>query len=165
MKYFTEAWRSGDLPDAEVARLQEEYLEYIEQNKSSFPPSIRLLATEVNLHDGLFTAVRVDQAANTISMSVIIGDLQAGYEDLDVKYFGVDFARLSIDYLRLLATSDETEFLYDEIEDLGNGNYEHRISFWPDNELSIQFRAAEIGRHPRKNRRRTLNGSVFCINT
>jgi hypothetical protein len=165
MKYLTKAWRSGSLPDSEVDRLRNNYWEYIEKNKNSFPTGIRLLATEINLHDGQFTSVVVNQSAKTLNMSLVVGDLQVGYEDLELKYSIVDFTRLSIDALRFLANSEQTEFLYDEIENLGNGNYEHRISFWPDSELSIQFKAVEIIRQPRKDRERVFNNAIFQTNT
>jgi hypothetical protein len=161
MKYFTKAWHRGELADSEVDRLQKCYWDYIEENKNSFPNSVRLLAIEVNLHDGLFSAVNVNQSANALKMSVIIGDLQAGHEDLDLIYSGVDFTRLDIDHLRSLANAENTEFLYDELENLGNDNYEHRISFWPDGEISIQFKTIEISRHPRKDRKRIFNNAIF----
>ncbi len=161
MKYFTQEWISGDLTNEEYDHARKEYRSYIDQVKESFPVSIRSLATEINIHDGLFTSVVVDTQKRLLKLELLIGDLQVGYEDLTFKYSDVDFSLLDTSLLETLANSSETEALYDEVEDVGNGFYQHRIIFWPRGQLCIQFKKIEIQRVPRKDREIEENNDVF----
>ncbi len=161
MKYFTKEWVNGNLSDEECDCIRKEYLSYMNRVKESLPLSVRSLATEINIHDGLFTSVIMDTQNILLKLELLIGDLQVGYEDLTLKYSDVDFSLLDTSLLETLANSSETEALYDEVEDVGNGLYQHRIIFWPGGHLCIQFKNLEVQRVPRKDREIAKNNKVF----
>ncbi len=58
---------------------------------------------------------------------------------------------LDIPFLQGCAQDRQTEVLYDEV-DLEDGDYVHRILFWPEGEIAIVFRSLQIVRTPRADR-------------
>lgn len=154
MQYFNEYWLSPDITDEESNKISRSYWEYIQENKYLFPAGLQVIAVETSLHDGLFVETEVSQSEGRIKISLIVGDLQKGYEDLVIEYSGIDFSKFDLAFFKTLASSSETKFLYDEVENLGNQIYEHRISFCPEGELTFQFSEVEVKRFPRSNRER-----------
>src|SRR5689334_16982704 len=94
MKFFTPEWHGGDMPDEEADRVPLRYQEHLASVAHSFPPSVRGLARELNLHDALVELVTVNAPAREVELHLRCGDLQAGYFSLRLRYQGVQADRL-----------------------------------------------------------------------
>ena len=163
MKYFTKKWRVG-CSDPEIDRVCRDYWSYIEENKASFPVNVRKLATDIDLHDGLLTLMIVNQIESSVVMGVVIGDLQTGYEDLVLAYSGVHLSEEELMHISALTACKKVGILYDELESLGDGIFEHRISFFPKYEIALQFKVVAIERTPCRSCEREAWNTIFRIN-
>ncbi len=151
MKYFTREWATGELSDEEAERIVSDYWAYIDTLLPSLPPAVAALARDINLHDGLIHRVLVQPEQKQLELGLRCGDLQVGYFDLDLTYSEVRLDLLDIPFLQRCAQSRQAEVLYDEV-DWEDGNYVHRILFWPEGEIAIVFRELQVVRTPRANR-------------
>lgn len=139
MKYFTQEWASGVLPDEEWQNIPLKYEQHLHSILDRLPESIKELANNTNLHDGLIRRILVNRKNKTIAIELRCGDLQCGYFDIDMEYSGVNFETADLVNLAKIARDRNTELLYDEVDIGENGNYVHRILFHPLNEISIIF--------------------------
>ena len=65
-----------------------------------------------------------------------------------------------------MARDRETEILHDEVDlaiEEGEPVFTHRLLFWPELELTIDFRALELERSPCSDRRVELNGAFQIV--
>ncbi len=151
MKYFTREWHAGEMSDEESERIVSDYWAYIDTLLQKLPPSVATLAREINLHDGLIHRVLIQAEKKQLELGLQCGDLQVGYFALDLTYSEVRMDLLDIPFLQERAQDRQIEVLYDEV-DLEDGDYVHRILFWPEGEIAIVFRGLEIVRTPRTDR-------------
>jgi len=150
MKYFTAAWASGELSDAEEDAVVPAYEVHIEALTPQLPETLCSLATDVNLHDGLIRRIAIERSAARLTIELRCGDLQSGYFDLDLRYSGVDMNSLDTSMLRELAGNEAAEVLYDEVD--SDDVYIHRMLFWvgrekqrdPYRELEIRFSTFDL---------------------
>lgn len=152
MKYFTRAWATGGLTDADYESVLPSYRRHFDRIEGSLPAGLITLARELSIHDGLIRRVVVDRQADTLALELLCGDLQIGYFDLDLVYGQVDWGVVDIIALARRAEDRDTEILYDEVDCQSKGVYEHRILFEPDDEIEIRFSRFELRKHPRKDR-------------
>ena len=117
---------------------------------ASIAPQLRNgaeLLPAINLHDG--QVHRYSFANGVYTMTVLIGDLEVGYEWLSLRYEEAELVGLPRDGIRRLRLRAlRTEFLYDEIDLAPGGRFEHRILLWPRRELCIRFSSVAIERRP-----------------
>lgn len=151
MKFFTEAWMSGDMsPDEEVA-VPVLYRQHIGKILPSLFGPVRTLATELNLHDALFQRVTIDLATDSLTSLLRCGDLQVGYFDLELRYGDVGVNSLDLSTLGAIVADPETEVLYDEV-DLAERGYAHSFLFSPHRETTIEFRTLSLRREAKSDR-------------
>ena len=82
-------------------------------------------------------------------------DLQVGYFDVDLVYWGVDWAASNLRELASIARYARTEVRYDEVDaDATNGETLaiHRIIFEPKGEIGVVFVALGLKLVPRQGR-------------
>jgi hypothetical protein len=139
MRWFTRAWRDGDLGDAyDYQAVIDAYWTHIQELVPTVPPCVRDLA-HVNLHDGRFEEVAVDPQRQTITLRLVAGDLQQGYFSLELSYDDAVLTGMEIGDFKRMIQHPKTEILYDEIDRLASGHYEQRFLMWPHGEFAIRF--------------------------
>ena len=79
MKYFTKEWCFGDLDEKEINNIVKKYKAYIKSEYSKFPFVLKVLSSNINLHDGIVRNIIFDQNNNFVRTSEIFGDLEVGY--------------------------------------------------------------------------------------
>jgi hypothetical protein len=152
MKFFTREWANGDLPDERFADVRAKYWQHINSLLPNLPESVTQLAKQINLHDSLVRRVVLNRGTRNLALELRCGDLQTGYFDLDLIYSGVVLETLDFTTLVKRARDRQTELLYHEVDLNEDGNYAHRILFWPEGEISIIFSALQINQVKRLNR-------------
>ena len=86
-------------------------------------------------------------ANGDFALSMLVGDLERGYEWLTLTYLGADFIDVTRDGLAALGLTDAgVELIQDEVDVLADGRYEHRILAWPDGEFGVRFRSLRVRR-------------------
>lgn len=102
MKFFSRQWCDGSLSDEEAESVPAAYRAHVDALLPSMPATVRALADGVNIHDGLLQVIVFDRGRRSLSVMMRCGDLQVGYFDLEIIYYGV---RLSADDTGMLRTS------------------------------------------------------------
>ena len=115
------------------------------------PPSLRELATSVNIHDGLIEWAEHYREKEELNLKMIIGDQQRGYSCIHLYYFGVSF---DSSILEEIANDSTSEALYDEVDVEPDGHFTHRILFHPYRELEISFSSLMLSLVPRSGQNR-----------
>lgn len=146
MRWFTAAFHDGRMPDAEQDSVIRDYREHLGDLRR-VAPELRDLA-DLNLHDG--QVQRWDLTETEFRWSLLIGDLQSGYQLATVTYrapslLGVEPWALTA---ARLDTSPDVELLSDEVDMRAEGLFEHRFRFWPDLEFGVAFSQVEVALGP-----------------
>lgn len=152
MKYFTREWVNGDLSEGEWSSVTQNYLAYLASVADQLPSQILELAFHTNLHDGLIQKAVLSIDNRQLELVVTCGDLQTGYFDVTLVYFGVTITPENWKSLEEAASNPKTEFLYDELEVMDK-KYAHRILFWPRNEVEFWFLNIDITKLPKGKRK------------
>ncbi len=109
------------------------------------------LLDAVNLHDALLRSWRYEPGVELL-LEVVIGDLQSGYEDVQLRYGGAEIDDTTAEALEGLQNGEHAQMLYDEVDVIRDGRYEHRIIAWPSGEMAIRFHDLRVQRRPRQDR-------------
>lgn len=141
MKFFNKAWCFCELNDDEIEQRLESYKNYIDEIYSKLPFTLKLMAKNLNLHDGKIIISRFIQQEKSLILKGIFGDLQTGYYFLTLKY---SISKLDIEPLSSIFKDKQLEILSDEIEFLSENSFCHRIFFSTQQELSIPFKDIQI---------------------
>jgi len=96
-----------------------------------------------NLHDAQVRDWQLG-ANGDFALSMLVGDLEGGYECLTLTYLGSDLIDVTRD--GLAATDPGVELIQDEVDVLADGRYEHRILAWPAGEFGVRFRSLRVRR-------------------
>ncbi len=141
MKWLTREWAFGSLGDDEV---RERWQAYEAQRALVLPgltSGAERLADGINLHDAQVHVFDL-RPGEALVLRALIGDLQVGYEFIELTYIDPEL-RLepgaTIESLRLFDA--ETEIVYDEIDLEPDGRFVHRVLLWPDGEYEVTFTA------------------------
>ena len=152
MRYFTRGWATGEFTDEEANRIRDVYWQRIRELTSRLPAGVARLANEVQLHDAAIVHVRVNVARRELALHLVCGDLQTGYCDVELSYTGVQMREQQLGVLRDRARDRESAVLYDEVDVECDGEFVHRVLFWPEGEIAIGFREIEIKTAGRESR-------------
>lgn len=142
MKYFTKEWCFSDLDDSEIDRISESYRDYIEDTYKRLPFVLKILAKNLNLHDGRLIKVSFIKDEGCLLLDGIFGDLQMGYFFLEIRYLGI--SGLSEDVLNKIFKNQELEILSDEIEFIYDKHFSHKMLFSSKNDIDLQFTDIQI---------------------
>ena len=145
MRWLSREWASGGLSEDEWERRNEDWAAHVARMAGLLGDGAELLIEEINLHDARFLSLR--EATDRVSLRVVMGDLQRGYEFAELTYhdavvFGSDLPTEQL-------SEDDLLVGYDEVDSV-DGRYEHRMFFWPSGELGIRFGRLEVSRSPAK---------------
>jgi len=145
MKFFTAAWATGELPDEE----HEAAIPAYARNLSSLclPTHLQPLV-DADLHDALVEAV--ERQGDTLTLSLIAGDLQRGYHSTSITYRGFELV-VGSEQLESGVEEEATEILYDEI-DRYQDRYVHRLLFSTYTHAEISFDSVAVHMSPRQTR-------------
>ena len=158
MKYFTRGWHNGDLDDRTTEDVAQEYRKEIEDLSRTMSPAVRRLAMETDLHDAIIERVVLNEASRKLTMYLVAGDLQIGYNGVQIAYEDVRIDRCDVDVLEQRANDRCTCILSQEIGRSHDGHYIHKLLFWPEGEVSVSFRDLMLTVARRENRRVDLAG-------
>jgi hypothetical protein len=148
MKFFTRAWTSGEMTEAEAAAVPEIYGRYVAT--LNLPPAIAALS-QVNPHDAFVMDVEHQPEQSRLTLQLRCGDLQRGYFDVTLAFSQVVVDGTALDTLRRAVRPARVEVLYDEV-DRSDDCFEYRLLLYPDGEVSIRFRQVELTERPAANR-------------
>lgn len=112
MKYFTEAWASGEVGDDESAAVIPQYNHDL-ANSFDKESAIWRFATSVGLNDAYLDRVSYDRRNAVLKLSLITGFNHIGYWQTEIVYSGVH-ALEGESVLRDALRSRPTEIWYDE---------------------------------------------------
>ena len=152
MKYFTREWAVGELSEVESNEVIAAYERHLDRVLGQLPATVRCVARELTLHDGLIRRVIYDRTGRELRLELRCGDNQLGYFDLDLTYMGAILDQADLVVLRDAALDTETEMWFDEIDLAGDGAFIHRVLFYPGRECDIMFRALGLRMMPRADR-------------
>lgn len=148
MKWLTREWASGGLDDEEWDERWENYLAHNDEVLPRLGSGAERLVQDINLHDAQIHAFE-HRADNVLVVRALIGDLQVGYEFIELAFLD-SHLRLepgsTLESLRLL--EDETEIAYDEVDVEANGRFVHRVLLWPRGEYEVVFASLSERREP-----------------
>lgn len=142
MKYFTKEWCFSDLDDHEIEKRLTSYRNYISNIYKNLPFALKLLAKNINLHDGRLMKVSFIQDENLLLLNGIFGDLQNGYYFLEIKY--VSISGLNTEELTSIFKDQEIVILSDEIEFFSDNFFSHKMLFSTKKDINIQFKDIQI---------------------
>lgn len=142
MKYFTKDWCFGDLDDDNIQEVKKNYWEYINHIKDSLPFALKLLASNMNLHDGIISKASCSSEKKSLRIEGIFGDLQTGYFKLKIEYLNI--SEPDINDLKTIFEGRTIEIISDEIELVSQRLFSHRLLFSTKKEIEIRFSDIEI---------------------
>jgi hypothetical protein len=149
MRWFTRDWHSGDQQKTDEAP-EEAYARHVSEIAPMLPAPLRMLAagTQLNLHDGRITHWSWEPG-ESLKIQIECGDLQAGHQRATLEYAGsVEVSGADADTVATWLGGSDTELLYDEIDLLAPGRYEHRHLLWPQGEFAVRFDEAAVLQEP-----------------
>lgn len=134
MLFFTPAWQHGDSEEDAVAA----YETHLQAIGPKLPSRVLDFASTVSLHDGRIQRVCCGPGSSLV-MLLRCGDVQVGYYDLELTYYGLSLAKSDLRCLAGICAALTEELLYDEF-DLSGDMIVHRILFSSLREVSFVFR-------------------------
>jgi len=162
MKYFTNKWFDENTSDDELDAIRNSYWDSLKKTSNKFSNHLNNLAFNTNLHDGIIYRIILDKKNSKLDLFIRIGDLQDGYEDLQIKYQNFSLDKLSKNMLKDIIDKKDLEILYDELS-LKNGGFLHNLLFSNHKEIKIFFSSIEISK--KKFEDRSINEKSFIIRT
>ena len=158
MRYFTRGWANSELTDEEDATVRGAYEARLAEIGPRLPTSMADLR-RVSLHDALIESVRWTPSLAELRLDLVAGDLEVGYRALHLTYRGAMLGKARTESLRNAASNREACVLYQEIDIVDDGLLVHRLLFWPNDEVTIEFNELGYVCEPRDGRRVTLGGA------
>lgn len=143
MRFLTAEWATGGLSDDEW---ESRWTAFQEHQRTVLPllsAGADHLVQDVNLHDAVPKGCTVGDP--TILLRFVAGDLQRGYEFVELTYSDAHLSGATVADVRDWLT--EAEVLYDEV-DLDDGRFVHRYLLGPGREFDLHFSGVELRRLP-----------------
>ena len=147
----TRRWHgfSDELPltASQVAQTEEEYRDYIRELARRLPPSLRRLAgltpDPVVLHDARVARWH-DGRPRSLTLEIVWHDQRRDRQASIVYRGAVELVGSDGDRLAVWLGDPETELLYDEIDAVADGRWEHRHLLWPAGEFAVRFAELDL---------------------
>lgn len=146
MRWFDHDFITGGLSDEEWQVRQDGYAAHLARIRPSLTHGAELLLDPMSLHDGQ-VAEWSYEATVSLTVRVLVGDLQRGYEWVTLRYSGAELTGATEAELHRWWPADQlaTEIVEEELDVVGD-RFEHRMLLWPHGEVAIQFRSLELER-------------------
>lgn len=146
MRWFTRSWHEGELSDEDHERAVADYQAHL----AALSDDTSVGAAELiglNLHDAQVQDWALRDGV--FSWTVLIGDLQRGYEFAEMTYSDAELIGTTADDLRSSQLDQRAfELVSDELDDAPGARYEHRFFFWKGPEFGVRFSRARVQRSP-----------------
>ena len=145
MRWLTRQWLHGALTEAETDARLDQCRSHHEALLPRLPPGLRLLLGEqdelgyITLHDGAVEWWASD-GSRSLTLELVCGNEQVHYRRVLIQYRGrVELVGADEHDLRRWLNDLHTEFLYDEVDVLSDGRFEHRHLLSNDEEFGVRF--------------------------
>jgi hypothetical protein len=145
MRWLTTEWvgASGEMLTAEeVDERAAAYQRHLDSLMPQLPDELRALAA-AGLHDGRLERWEAAMPARLVLL-VVCGDRQRGYERLAIEYRDAELVAATDHDLSKWFADPDTELLYQELDVLPDGRFEHRHLLWPAGEFAVRFDDARV---------------------
>lgn len=157
MRFYTQAWYSGELSEEEELECTRRYHEeHIPALLPRLPRALAELARgrsetgeALNIHDALVRRVLVELEPARVTLELRAAQDASSCADLDLEFRGVDLARLDRRLWKRVARKPRTTLLYDEVDLETDGRFAWRVLLWPSRAApEIVFREFTWSRRP-----------------
>jgi hypothetical protein len=138
LKFFTKEWLRGERDDEELYAAYSEYQAHLKTIRDSLTTVLRTLFS-YRLHDGLVKTVNRRIPENELFVTLIIGDLQVGYQRLDLTYRNAELTQSDLEMLVRASRTEKIEILEDEWDLSDSRKFIHRLIFSTHQEIEIAF--------------------------
>jgi hypothetical protein len=164
VRYFTRGWANGELTDEEENAACRAYEARVAEITPLLPPSMVCLLRGASLHDAIIESVQWTPSRAELRLELVGDDAsEVGYQTVELTYRGAMLGAARIASLRNVASNREACILYQEIDIADEGVLTHRLLFWPNEEVTIDFRELDYACAPRDDRRVTLSGAFVIV--
>lgn len=158
MRWFDRDFVTCGLSDDEWQERQESFNAHLAGIRPRLASGAEQLLGTVSLHDGQVATWSYEPGVS-LTVRVLVGDLQKGYEWLRLGYSGATLIDTTEADLHRWWKADElaTEIIEEEV-DIAGEHFEHRMLLWPEGEVAVRFRGLTVERSSASpNERRTGN--------
>lgn len=145
MRFFSRAWASHS-DNRHVESVVADYEAHLASLQGRVGSKIRAWSNgrSRSLHDGLLDHLLIVTSTQTMCLSLIIGDNQVGYAELQISYHGAEIVLPNLKLLRSAFQTRNVQILYDEFDiepDRSVSHFCHRLLLWPEEfgEIVIRF--------------------------
>jgi hypothetical protein len=148
MRWLTREWASGGLGEIEYEERWSSYLAHRNEVRPRLTRGADRLLDSIHLHDGQVRSFDY-RPRHMLQVCVLIGDLQVGYEFVEMSYAEAELgleAGVTISSLNLFGS--DTEIIYDEVDTTSDGRFVHRVLLWPEGQYEVVFTAFADRRTP-----------------
>jgi len=145
MRWFDRDFVSGVLSDDEWQQRQDNFGAHLARIRPRLVGGAELLES-VSLHDGQVAEWSYEPGI-ALTLRVLVGDLQQGYEWLSLRYADASLNGTTEADLNRWWPVDElaTEIIEEEV-DIVDALFEHRMLLWPEGEVGVRFRTLTVER-------------------
>jgi hypothetical protein len=146
MRWFDHDFITGGLSDDEWQARQDDYAAHTARLRPRLERGADLLLDPMSLHDGQVAEWSYEHGV-VLTLRVLVGDLQRGYEWAILRYFGAELiGTTEKDLLRYWPVDElATEIVEEELDIVGD-RFEHRMLLWPHGEVAVRFRSVSLER-------------------
>jgi hypothetical protein len=146
MRFYTPEWFDGLYEDERFTA----YFRHLDKVASALPPEALKLA-RCFVHDALVRGFRVEPDARLVTLQLS----RCGMRDhdgldlnLDIRYEAASVVENGVVPTVQLVLDPETNVLYQEVDCVAAGSFEHRMLLWPNGELIIRFGSLGLAIQP-----------------
>lgn len=146
MRWFDRDYVNGVLSDDEWQERQESFGAHVTRIRPRLTGGAEQLLESVSLHDGQ-VAEWCYEPGIALTVRVLVGDLQQGYEWLTLSYTNANLSGMTEADLNRWWPVDAlaTEIIEEEV-DIIDDLFEHRMLLWPEGEVGVRFRTLTVER-------------------
>lgn len=143
MRFLTSEWVSGGLTDEEW---DDRWSAYQENQQAVLPllsAGADRLLRDIHLHDAVPKECEIGDP--TIVLRFVAGDLQRGYELVELTYSDATVSGAVVGHVRDWLADSATEVVHDEV-DLDGDGFVHRYLLHPWHEFDVRFSSVTLRR-------------------
>lgn len=145
MEWFTREWLTGGLSDEEWQERLDSYDDHLSRLRERLADGpAALLPEATNLHDAQLSSIVHEE--DSVRLRLLAGDLQRGYEWVEIVYRGATLTPEHAVSAQLLG--GDVEVCADELADAQDAGLEHRLCLWPEGEVVIRFTDCVVTKAP-----------------
>lgn len=158
MRYFRQMYGRDWPPGEDVAELREAYERRLDELAGSLPPELLAFARHVSLHDSEFRRFDVDEEDGIIEIEfeTLEGDDSV---EISLRYSGAAIIGGYTDSLVEAINAPHATVYDQEVDQVGEGVFEHRMLLIEGGDLAIRFSGFSYSRTLLDKRGEALSGN------